>query len=66
MHENEAAQRFDHGTHLLANRIVGSDGGADRDPAVLGDFRRHVANATDVDVAVLLAEAEFGRQMFAD
>ena len=45
--------------------VVRRDRGADGDAAVLGDFRRDVADAADVDVAVLLREAELAREVLA-
>src|SRR5580765_6106283 len=38
MNENEPSVRFDHLTNVLARRIVRSDGGADRNAAVLRDL----------------------------
>ena len=65
MHFDEGAIGLDHLAHGAAGRGIGRDRRADRDAAVLGDFRRHIADALDVDVAVFLAEAQFRRQMLA-
>ena len=46
--------------------VVRRDRGTDGDAAVLGDFRRDVADAADVDVAVFLREAELAREVLAD
>ena len=65
VHQNEPAVGLNQLPHMFAGRIIRRDGRANRDAAVLGDFRGHVADAPDVDVAVLLGEAEFGRQILA-
>ena len=49
----------------FACRCIRSDGRADRDPAILRDFRSHIPDAADVDVAMLLRESQFARQVFA-
>ena len=63
VHHHEAAEGLDHRPHLLAHLVVGGDGRADGDAAVLADLRPHVADAPDVDVAVLAREAELRRQV---
>ena len=47
-------------------RLVGGDGRADGDAAVLGDLGGDPADAADVDVPVLLREAELGGEVLAD
>src|SRR5437667_5893676 len=61
MHQDEAAQRLDHSTHVFASSIVRSDGRADGDASIFRDLRSHVADTADVNVAMLLGEAEFRR-----
>src|SRR5215470_9568766 len=60
VHQNESAVRLDHVANVLAYRVVRRDGRANRDPAVLGNFRSHVSDATNVDVAMLLGEPQLG------
>src|SRR3990172_3004891 len=43
MDQYEPADLLDHGPHLPANPLVGSDRGTDGDSAVLRDLRRHEA-----------------------
>src|SRR5580704_18613924 len=50
---------------MFAGGVIRRDGRANGDTAVLGDFRGNVADAPDVNVAVLLGKAELGRQMLA-
>ena len=66
MHLNERAVGFDHLAHRAPGRGVGGDGRADGNAAVLGNFAGDIADALDVDVAVLFREPQFRRQMFAD
>src|SRR5205807_9149024 len=66
MHEDEPPAGLNHGPGILAGGIVGRDRGANRDAAVLGDLGRYEADAAYVDVAVLLREAEFGREVSAN
>ncbi len=66
MHQDKASQRLNHLAHRLTNGFVGSDGGADGDAAILRDLRSDVADAADIDVAMLLRKAEFRREMLAD
>ena len=61
----EGAVGLDHLAHRGPGRLVGRDRGADGDAAVLGDLRGDVADAADVDVAVLLGEAELGGEVLA-
>jgi len=65
MHQDEAAVGLNHLPHMFAGSVVRRDGSADCDATILGDFRGHVSDAADVDVAMLFREAEFGRQVFA-
>jgi len=64
--ENETADGFDEGTDIFAGCVVGRDRGADGDAAVLGNLGGDVADAADVDVAVLLGKAELAREMLPD
>src|SRR5207302_10219100 len=66
MDEDEPAEGFDHRPDLPAYGVVGGDGCTDGDAAVLRDLRGHVADAPDVDVAVLLGEPQLRRQVLAD
>ena len=66
MDQNKSTHRINHGPHLLADRIVWRDGSANRDSTVLGDFRRHVTDAANIDVAVLFRESKLRRKMLAD
>src|SRR5690242_19754996 len=56
VHQDEPAQRFDQAAHMLSGRVVGSDRRANGDAAVLGDFRSHITDAPDVDIAMLFGE----------
>ena len=62
---DEAAERRDHVAHILAGLRIGCDRRTDRDATVLGDLAGDIADAQDIDVAVLLAEPEFRRQVLA-
>src|SRR5260370_2937940 len=62
---NKPAERFNHLPHRFASRLIRSDRGADRDAAILGDLGSNVANPADIDVAMLLGESEFARQVLA-
>jgi len=64
--QNESTNRFDHIADVLASGIVWRDGCANGDAAILGDFRSHIADAADINVAVLLGEAEFRGEMLAN
>jgi len=66
MHQDESTVGLDQLAHVLAGRVVRSDGRADCDAAILSDLRRDVANTTDVDVAVFFRESKFGREMLPD
>jgi hypothetical protein len=65
VHENKSTDRLDHLAQLLANCIVGGDGSANGNATVFRDFRCNVADAPDVDIAMLLGETEFGRKMLS-
>ncbi len=65
MHFAEGAIGFDHLAHRAAGGRVGRDRGADGDAAVLGDLGGDIADAADVDVAMLFREAKLGRQVLA-
>ena len=55
--------------HVFAHRApgggIGRDGRADGDPAILGDLARHIADAPNVEVAVLLGEAQLAAEVLA-
>src|SRR2546423_15103466 len=65
MHQDKAADRLDHPADILTGGVVGRDRSANRDSAVFRDLGSDIADATNVNVAVLLGEAEFGGEMFA-
>src|SRR5580765_3933827 len=66
VNENEPAERLDHLTDSFTGGLIRSNRSAHRNPAVLRDLGRNVADAADVDVAVLFRESKFGRQVLAD
>src|SRR5712672_2022411 len=51
---------------MFACGVIRRYGRANSDTAILGNLRCDVANAPDVDVSMLLGEAEFGRQVFSN
>src|SRR5712692_2244450 len=61
VNQDEAAEGLNDLTHRLADRIIGSDGGADGDAAVLGNLRGDIADAANIDVAMLLGETKVRR-----
>ena len=65
MHQHEAAEGFNHLTHGFANGIVWSDGRADGNATVFCDLRGHIADAANIDVAMLLGKTEFRGEMLA-
>ena len=65
VHQNESAERLNHLPYCFARRFIRSDGGADCDAAILRDLGCNIADAPDVDVAMLLGESEFARQILA-
>src|SRR5580658_2568129 len=65
VHQYKPAERFNHLPYRGARRLVRSDRSADRDAAVFCDLGTNIADAPDVDVAMLLGESEFARQVFA-
>src|SRR5579872_3345331 len=65
MHQDEAADGFDHAAYRFSRRVIGSNRSADRDAAVFGNFRRDISDPADVDIAMLLREAQFGGEMLA-
>src|SRR6185295_2594962 len=66
MHQDEAPIGLDHLTYVFAGRVVRGDWGADRNAAVLSDFRSNIPNAADIDVAMLFGESEFRGKVLAD
>ena len=65
MHQNVPSIGFDHAAYLLANRIVGSDGSADSDAAILGDLGSHKPDTADIDVPVLFGKSQFRGKVLA-
>src|SRR6202140_5067629 len=65
MHQNEAAERLDHLPHCFTSRLIRCNGRADCDAAVLRNLRGNVADAPDVNVAMLFREAKFAGQILA-
>ncbi len=65
MHQVESAYRRNSLPDLLACVVVGCNGGTNRNASVLSDFGGNAADAADVDVAVLLGEAELRGQVLA-
>src|ERR1700722_14084925 len=65
VHQDESTIRLDHLANVFAGRVIRRDGRTNGDPAVLGNFRRHVPDAADVDVAMFFGESQFGREMLA-
>src|SRR5262249_23012756 len=63
---DEAAQGLDQLAHLRAGRGIGCDRRTDGDAAGLGDLAGDIADAQDVEVAVLAREAQLGGQVLAD
>src|SRR5262249_62344252 len=63
MHKNKAAEWVNHRPHVLACGVIRRNGRADRDAAVFRDLRCDVADAANVDVAVLLGKAQLRREM---
>src|SRR5579872_5877174 len=63
VHKDEPSVGLDHLAHVLAGRVIGCDRRANGDAAVLRDFRGDIADAPDVDVAMLLRESKLGREM---
>src|SRR3972149_850257 len=66
MDQYEPADLLDHGPHLPADPLVGSDRGTDGDSAVLRYLRRHEAYAQDVDIAMLPGETKLRGKILAD
>ena len=65
MDQDESAEGLDHLPHRFARRFIRSDWGTHRDAAVFRDFGCDISDAPDVDVAMLLGESKFARQMLA-
>src|SRR4051812_19595742 len=53
VHQHEAAVALHHLPYVAPRRVVGRDGRRDRDAAVPRHLRRDIADAADVEVAVL-------------
>src|SRR5439155_3361219 len=56
MHQYKTSVRLDHFPHLVPDAGVRRDRCAECNATVLGNFRRHKANAPDVDVAVFFGK----------
>ncbi len=59
VHQNKPTVWINEPTNVLAGRVIRCNWSADCDAAVLGNFGRNVADPANIDVAVLLREAEF-------
>ena len=66
MHFDEGTELLDVLAHGAAGGGIGRDGRTDGDAAVLGDFRRDIADAADVQIAVLFGETQFRRQVLTN
>ena len=62
---DEGAELLDLFAHRPAGGRIGRDRGAERDAAVLGDLAGDESDATHVDIAVLLREAQFAGKIQA-
>src|SRR5690625_3044624 len=62
---DEGAMCLDHLAHCRPRRRIGSDRGAERNTAILGDLARDIADPADIDVAMLLRKAKLRRQVLA-
>ena len=58
MHFNEGTKAFDVFAYGAACRGVGRDRGTDCNAAVLCNLRGHIADTTNVEVAVFFGEAK--------
>src|ERR1700686_4591717 len=65
VYKDEAAIGLDQLAYVLTRRIIRSNGRANRDAAVLRDFRGHISNAANVDVAMLFRESQFRGKVLA-
>src|ERR1022692_4302221 len=65
VHQNEPSVGLNQLPDMFARGVIRRDGRANGDTAILGDFRSDVADPPDVDVAMFLGEAKFGRQILA-
>ena len=65
MNQDEAAPRLHHRPHCLAGGVVWGDRGTDGDPTTPGYLRRDVSDPADVDVTMLLREAELRREVLS-
>src|SRR5687768_3354085 len=63
---DEGAEFLDHLAHTSAGHRVWRDRSADRDTAVARDLRGDVADAQDVEVAMLAREPELAGEMLSD
>src|ERR1022692_5094844 len=61
VHQNEPSVGLNQLPDMFARGVIRRDGRANGDTAILGDFRSDVADPPDVDVAMFLGEAKFGR-----
>src|SRR5271157_626882 len=59
VNQNESSERLDHRPNFFSYGIIRGDRGTDRDAAILRDFRGHVTDPADVDVAMLSRKPQF-------
>ena len=59
MHFNKSTEGFDVFADGPSGAGIGGDWGADGNAAIFGDFGCNIANAADVEIAMLLAEPQF-------
>ena len=62
---DEGTAMFHHFAHHPAGGRVGGNGRTDGNAAILGDLGRDIADPLDIDIAVFLGKAKFGRQVLA-
>src|SRR5277367_785029 len=58
VNQNEAAAGLNHAAYGFASGVIRSDGSADRDATVLGYFGGHIADTSNIDIAMLLRETQ--------
>ncbi len=59
MHLNKGSKSLHIFAHGLPRGGIGGDGGADGDAAIFGDFRGHIADPANVQVAVFFGKSQF-------
>src|SRR5215472_7216702 len=65
VHKDESSIGLDQLPHVFAGSVIRSDRRTNRDAAIFCDLRRHIADAPDVDITVLLREPKLRRQVLA-